>query len=363
MKTRALRGRRRASDRARAAEADAGFSMVELVVAMMVLGVMTMVVVGLVLQTQAMSVSNRSRVAAANLAARELDIVREEFTRDKNAPAGVADQGTVANPHQLTGQAQGQPLTVDGTAYTVRRSSAWNLVGSGSSPCEGGALVNYPTLRVEVEVTWAGMGSVAPVVSEAVLAPKKDDKVAGTHGYVAVKVTNSKGQANPGRSVVVSSATESKTGTTDASGCAVVQVNPAASGTPYTVRLASAGYVDVSGVAEPVKSAGLVERGKLNNNTTFAYDTATTLRIRFVDAAGDLVADSAVAGQPYTLVASEYAGSSGSTLLVADAATVELTGLWPTQYGAYFGTAPPADGYATVTPGGPGVPTIDVVVP
>ncbi|RHA40533.1 type IV pilus modification PilV family protein [Cellulomonas rhizosphaerae] len=363
MRVRALRRRSHARALQARGRADDGFSMVELVVAMLVLGTLSMVVVGLVLQTQSMSESNRSRVAAANLAAREIDIVREEFTRDADAPAEVADEGTVTNPHQLTGQVQGKPLGVDGTAYTVRRSSSWNLVGSGSSPCEGGSLVNYPTLRVAVQVSWKGMGTVAPVTTTALLAPKKDDKVVGTHGYVAVRVTNAAGAANPGRSVIVYSSTESRTGVTDSSGCAVVQVNPAAAGTLYSAKLSNLGYVDISGVSEPVKSVGLVERGKLNNNTTFAYDVATKLRIRFVNGTGHLVPDGAVVGQPYTLVASEYAGASGAKLLVADAATVVLEGLWPTQYGAYFGTVPPAGGYATVSPGGPGIPTIDVVVP
>ncbi|AEI12316.1 hypothetical protein Celgi_1809 [Cellulomonas gilvus ATCC 13127] len=347
----------------RRAHADEGFSMVELTVAMLVLGVLSMAIIGLVLQTQSMSESNRSRIAAANLAARELDIVREEFTRNSGAPIAVADQGVVVNPHQLTGQTAGQPLRVDGTAYTVRRTSAWNITGNGVSACEGGAMVKYPTLRVQVEVTWKDMGAVAPVTTVAALAPKKDDKVAGTTGYVAVKVTDALGQPNPGRRVVVFSATESRSGLTDSSGCAVVQVNPGASGTMYSARMSDAGLVDITGDPEPEKVVGLVERGKLNNNASFAYDRAMSLRIHFVDTAGDLVADSVMDGQPYTVVASEYAGASGGRMLVADGAVVTLTGLWPTQYGAYFGTLPPPGGYDTVAPGGPGVPTIEVEVP
>ncbi|MBT0995205.1 type II secretion system GspH family protein [Cellulomonas sp. DKR-3] len=363
MNARGLRNRGLAHAGPRRASGDDGFSMIELTVAMLVLGILSMVVVGIVLQSQSMSESNRSRIAAANLAARELDIVREEFSRDSGAPVEVADEGTVTNPHPLAGQAAGQPLTVDGTAYTVRRTSAWNLTGHGDSACEGGSLVNYPTLRVAVRVTWDGMGTVAPVTTVAALAPRKDDKVLGTTGFVAVKVTTSRGLPNPGRTVVVFSTTESRVGITDASGCAVVQVNPGASGTMYSARLSDAGYVDVAGNPEPVQPVGLVERGKLNNNASFAYDAAMSLRLRFVDAAGDLVADSVVDGQPYTLVAAEYAGASGARLLVADDAIVRLDGLWPTQYGAFFGTTAPAGGYATVSPGGPGLPTIDVVVP
>lgn len=341
-------------DKVHAGREDGGLSLVELVVAMVILGAMSMVIIGVVLQAQSQSALNRSRVAAANLAAREIDIVREEFSQSATAPMTVANAGTVTNPHNLPGQAANQPLVVDGKAYTVRRDVAWAVVGNGVSACNGGSLVTYPTLRVTVSVTWPGMGGAKPVVSSTQLAPRKDDGVQGNASFVAVKVLTSAGAPNVGRTVTVSSASESRSAVTDSSGCAVVQVNPASgAGTSYDARVTDAGYVDVSGVSGASKAVGMLARGKLNNSVQFTVDSAATLRLRFVDAAGAPVPDAAVAGSTVTLVASEFAGATGARTIPVTAATLDVPGLWPTQYGAYLGTLPPPGGYpqVTLTPG------------
>lgn len=341
---------------------DGGFSLVELVVAMVILGAMSLAIIGVVLQSQAQSVLNRNRVAAANLAAREIDIVRDEFSRSSTAPVTVANAGTVLNPHPLPTQASGQPLKVDGTSYTVRRDVAWAVVGNGDSACNGGNLVTYPTLRVTVTVTWPGMGHVDPVVSSTQLAPRKNDGVQGNASFVAVRVSDASGAPNVGRTVQVFSATETRAALTDASGCAVVQVNPGASGTTYEARVSDPGYVDVSGATAPTKTVGLLERGKLANGVIFTYDRAVTLQLRFVDATGALVPDVALTGQDVTVVASEYAGASGARTQPATTATMTLTGLWPTQYGAYLGTTPPGAGYPSVTATAGSTVTLDVPV-
>ncbi len=343
---------------------DAGFTMVELVVAMVVLGILAMAIVGMVLQTQQLGVANRSRIAAANLAAREIDIVRERFSSDKLAPVEIADQGTVTNPNPLRGQVAGEPLVVDGKAYTVKRTSAWNLLGSAKSACDGGSLVSFPTLRVDVEVTWKDMGAIAPVRASTAIAPSKDANIRGTSAYVAVHVVDAAGKPNVGRAVTVYSAAESRTGVTDPSGCAVIQVHPAAgAGTSFMAKLGDPGYVDVANTAAPEKIVGVVMRGALSNAVTFAYDRSASVKLRFVDSEGALVADSRIAGEPFTLVASEFAGASGSTLIVATGATMQLDDLWPTRYGAYYGSVAPAGGYPVVVGGGPSIPTISVEVP
>ncbi|NKY38400.1 type II secretion system protein [Cellulomonas septica] len=344
---------------------DAGFSLIELVVAMVILGTMSLAIIGVVLQSQAQSVVNRNRVAAANLAAREIDIVRDEFARSATAPMTVANAGTVVNPHNLPGQTVGAPLVVDGVSYTVRRDVAWSVVGNGQSACNGGSVVTYPTLRVTVSVTWPRMGSVKAVTSSTQLAPRKDDGVQGNAAFVAVRVSTAAGTPNPGRSVSVSSGSETRSAVTDASGCAVVQVNPAAgTGTEYTARVVDPGYVDVSRTTSPAKAVGFVQRGRLNNGVQFTYDQAATMRLRFVDPVTLApVTDADVLGNVVTLVASEFAGSSGAWSVPITAATMDVTGLWPTTYGVYFGTTAPGGGYPTtaVQPGS--TVTVDVPLP
>jgi len=351
-----------ATEQSARSDGERGISLIELVVAMVVLGVMSMAAIGVIMNAQSQGVINRNRVAAANLAARELDLVREQFTRNSSQPQAVADAGTQINPHPLPGQTSGQPLVVDGQKYTVTRTVGWNVTGSGVTPCDGGSLVMYPTLKVVVSVTWPNMGSTQPVRSSAALAPRKHDNIAGTSGFVAVKVMASTGQPQPSVPVTVSASGETRTAVTDVSGCAVAQVSPApGAGTSYSAKLTGAGYVDLTGNPAPSKAVGLVARGALNNSVTFAYDAAATIRLQFVDAAGTPVADATVAGQSVTLVSSTASGGSSTTILPITSALMQVPNLWPTQYGAYFGTSPTTFTPVTVTPGS--TTTLDVVVP
>jgi prepilin-type N-terminal cleavage/methylation domain-containing protein len=341
--------------------ADRGTSLIEVVVAVVILAILSTAVLSVILKTQTGQVGNRARIAAANLAAREIDLVREEFLRTDLAPVTIADAGTLTNPHPLDGQTAGQPLRVDATAYTVVRSVTWNITGDGQSACEGGALVVYPTLGVTVAVTWANMGFIKPVVSFASLAPSKGQGIPGTDSFVAVKVVDALGAANPGRSVTVTSGSETQTGLTDATGCAVVQVSPAVGGTAFTATMSDSGYVDISGATNPAKTTGALLQGQLNHEISFAYDRAGSVRVTLVDPGGASLADDDVWGAQMTLVASESSGTSSSTSYVVTAVRTTIPGLWPGNYGAYYGTVAPVGGYLTqdLSPGG----TVDIEVP
>ncbi|MBI9115352.1 hypothetical protein [Sanguibacter suaedae] len=320
-------------------ERDRGLGLVEVIVAVVLLGVVTSAVLAIVLQAQATTVNNRSRVAASNLAAREIDYVREQFMATDAGPLQVANAGTVVNPHSFG--AAGTPLIVDGQSYTVKRSVAWNVTGTGSSACEGGSLVQHPTLNVRVEVTWPSMGQTKPVVNTTNLAPPKGAGLPTNRSYIAVKVLDADGQPNPGRSVTVfrTSGGESRMGTTDQSGCAVVQVSPNASGTSYSMRLGDAGYVDISGNSAPERLIGMVSQGQLNSSVDISYDRAASLRITLV---GGGVLDADVAGSSVSLYQSEYTGSSAITAHTVSGVTTTISGLWPTEYGAFLGTTAPS---------------------
>src|SRR5690606_18237315 len=345
----------RHSPRASVTRRDEGMSLVELVVAVVVLAIVSTSVLAIILQAQASTVNNRARVAAANLAARELDIVREEFTRSAAAPVEVANAGTLTNPNPLAGGTAGQPLHLDGTPYTVVRSVQWNIMGEGQSACDGGSLVQYPTLGVTVTVTWPNMGSTRPVTSHAALAPRKGSGVPSTSSFVAVHVVDSTGADNPGRAVrVTGSNGEVRIGTTDGSGCAVLTVNPSASGTSYAAQLNDSGYVDIAGTNNPTKDVGTLTPGQLNNSVTFAYDVPGTLRVRIVDPDGNPVPSAEVAGSQVSLVSSSGGGASSSAAYPVTGTVTEIGGLWPGTYGGYYGVTAPGGGYntANVAPGG-----------
>ncbi|WP_199731987.1 type IV pilus modification PilV family protein [Cellulomonas triticagri] len=339
---------RRLSLRHSEAERDRGASLIEVVIACVLLGILSSAVLAIVLQTQSAGVGNRNRVAASNLAAREIDMVRSEFYRSESAPLALATAGTTTNRRPLTDGTAGQPLVVDGTPYTVTTSTQWNVTGTAQSACDGGSLVTYPTLAVTVRVTWPNMGSIKPVVSAASLAPEKGDGITTTDvSFVAVRITDATGAPNQGRGVAVTGGGATVSGTTDTQGCAVVQVNPASAGTAYTARVSDAGYVDISGTANPSKSVGTLTRGKLNNSVLFQVDRPGAVNIRLVGDDGALVDASTAAGAQITLVASESSGSTSSRVVTATGPITTVPGLWPTTYGAYVGANVPANGFFT----------------
>jgi hypothetical protein len=325
--------------------------LIELVVAMVVLAAMSVAIIGAILSSQAQGVSNRNRVAASNLGAREIDIVRDEFTKTKDSPATIANAGTVVNQHPLPGGTAGQPLVVDGTKYTVTRTVAWNPIGSGASACSGGSLVMYPTLIVQVSVTWPNMGAAKPVISTAQLAPRKDDNVSGTQSYVAVAVNAADGTKKSGVHVTASSTSETRTGVTDGSGCAVIQVNPPPAGIAYTASLSDVGFVDVNGIATPTKSIGTVGQGTLNNTASFSYDQSAAITLQFVDAAtGAPVPAAALTSGIVTLVTTQATGASTTKQLPITGPSMLISSLFPAQYGAYYGTSAPPAGYTPISP-------------
>lgn len=323
---------------------EAGATLVEVVMAMALLGVLSAAVLGVLLTAQSTSVDNRDRVSASNLAAREIDLVRQEFLATDTGPVTLANAGVVTNPHPLPGGTAGQPLVLNGTEFTVVRSVAWNITGTGESACEGGSAVEHPTLIVTVRVTWPDMGTTEPVVNTAALAPERGLGLPTTAAFVAVAVKDAAGDPNPGRTVVVASSGETRSSLTDDSGCAVVSVSPAAGGTEYTARFPDAGYVDIAGTTSPSRLIGIVRPQQLNSNIEIALDRAASVTLRMTG--GVTAAD--VIGSTVSLYRSESSGSTITQHTVTGIDTI-VGNLWPTQYSAFFGTVQPSEFADTVT--------------
>jgi len=344
----------------RARRDESGVTLIEVVIAAVLLAILASAVLTILLKTQSAAIGNRGRIAAANLAAREIELVKDEFAQAPTAAVAFADAGVVTNPHPLTGGVAGQPLILDGTAYTVVRSASWNVTGTGHSACEGGTLVAQPTLGVTVSVTWPHMGTIKPVVSSALFAPEKGNGVPTTAAFVSVSVKDSHNAPNPGREVRVANGADVHTGVTDDSGCAVIEVNPSTTGTKYTILLGDPGYVDISGKTNPSQMTGLVGRGVLTGPFGFGYDLAGQVRLTLVDPSGGSLTDAEVTGSQVTLHASESTGT-GNTVYALTGVVTTISGLWPTLYGAYFGLTAPLLGYTSLqlAPGG----LIDLAVP
>jgi prepilin-type N-terminal cleavage/methylation domain-containing protein len=229
---------------------DEGLSLIECMVALVIFGIAAG---GLSFALQAAghtSANNRLRVQASNLAARELEIDRNEFNSSAAGPATLGATGSVTNPHNLSATAPAaSSLVIDGVPFTLTRDVQWLPTGSGESPCDGGSAVVYPSLKVTTTVTWANMGNTKPVTNSTLLTPPKTlvttadgiTSAAPGPGFIAIKVTGADGLGIDNLPVVFSkAATASQTRFTESDGCAVFSTMNYGS---WTATLNSAGYV------------------------------------------------------------------------------------------------------------------------
>ena len=272
---------------------DTGMTMIELMVALTILALVSSTFAyGLQL---AMSVTreDRARVQASNLAARELEIVRNEFGASKEAPTALGATSQVNNPHPLPGGTTGQPLDLDGTKFTVARTVEWLPAGTGTSPCDGGSAVSYPSLGVNVRVSWQENGSTRDVESDTVLTPPKGT-LAAVQGFIAAKVQGADGAGVQGLRVDISGPGGAQSRVTAGDGCAVFALSTVGN---YSVTLNVSGYVSFDGQPSTSKPA-TVAVGSIQI-VPFSYDAAATLNLEYViadDAGGEYAAHPAAFG-------------------------------------------------------------------
>lgn len=317
---------------------DLGMTLIELMFAMVIFAIVAAgTVVGL---TGALTTTrnDRNRVAASDLAARELEIVRNSFTASSTGPATLAATLHVVNPDPLPSQTAGNPLVVDNTPYTVTRDVEWLPAGVGKSACDGGAGVTYPSLGVTVTVTWPSMGIIKPVSSSTVLTPSKNT-LNSNLGYVAVRVQTSAVGSPPASNQTVTmtgpGGTYSDVTATD--GCAVFAT--ATAGT-YTVAVNQTGYVSDAGVAAPTQTVP-VTAGTLQQRT-FNYDQAASLKVTMITTGGYNLPTTL---PQITLGNVTYLQPLGVKAWASTGVTTQLGSLWPASdgYTAWAGACTQAD--------------------
>lgn len=248
--------------------------MVELMISLVVFAIAATAIAAGLISTMQTTRSSRNRLQASSLASREMEILRNEFQASTADALALGATNQVTNPHPLPGGTSGAPLTIDGSPYTVVRNVEWLPAGTGQSACDGGASLTYPSLAVNVSVTWPRMGQVKPVVTNTVLTPQKK-VVASSTSFVGVKIVDVVNAAVANQTVTLTGPGGTLTDTTAADGCAVFAVTvPGA----YTASLDTGGaYVDPIGVTNPSQSVP-VTAGTLTQKT-FSYDRAASLAV------------------------------------------------------------------------------------
>ncbi len=243
---------------------DFGFSLIEVMVAMMIFTIMSVGVAYSILNVLTLTSDARSRQTAANLAATAID-----------ADRAVTNIVTLA-PTPVT-------TTVDGVVYTTTTSTAWIGATAGSSTqCTTGtgALI---AKRVNVTVTWQGeKASQAPVRISTIVSPttRLTDVTLGVivvavntaagGGYSGVTVTAAPATTNPNGAVAITSTIAP----TDVNGCGLILgVTPG----NYTVTINKASSVDINQVSSPSQTVSVVAGSSVT--VGFQYDLAGTFNV------------------------------------------------------------------------------------
>ena len=250
----------RASRATRGSGSDAGFSIIEVVVASTLLMVSFMAAAALYERGTAVSGDTRLRVVAAQIAASAIERVR--------GPAADPARFTTAIIPGTTVTTQ----TVNGLKFTLTQEMQWVGQSSTTSACDSGGTGSNSILQVTESVTWPDAGGTAPVESVTTLAPPAGAYSAAT-GSIGAKVLDAAGL--PLGSIQVSiSGTSTQSQSTTSEGCAFFAfLTPGA----YTVSVTAGTGVGDQEQLVPSQSTS-VTVGQ-TASLQFAYDTGATISI------------------------------------------------------------------------------------
>ena len=314
---------------------DSGFSLTEVSVALLVFAMLSTSVAGMLLQSLQTSRSNKARVTAANLAARELEIVRSQFSSPAAGPRTV-QVGRVLNANPLTGGAAGDPLVLDNLAYTVTRESQWQSQDASSGACDGGASGQLSYLRVTVEVTWPKMGSTQPVTTSTLMTPPAGTYAAGS-GHIKVKVVDQDNVPQADQQVTLTGPTGTGGQQTAADGCAFFAFLPVGT---FTVGVAKAGYVDPTW--NPTPSSSVTVTANTVSSAGFTYAPASRLTL---SVPSPMDGYPVAPNTPVTVYNTAFLTSTQTMTLPTDGSSSVTRSVWPYPDGlvAWSGSCLDAD--------------------
>jgi prepilin-type N-terminal cleavage/methylation domain-containing protein len=241
------------------AERDAGFSLVEVIVAMMVFTVISIGVAYTITNSLVLTRESRARAVATQLVAQDIDLLRS-----------VKDVFTIVDKTWTT--------EVGGTTYEVTRRASWATSTSNTTICgTGKGTLQYK--QVEVSVSYTGMRPGGEITSATAVAPNSriNDPAKGT---IVVEVLGATGVGTPGVTVDIAAASVSPNGAvapadpakTDSTGCTyALGLKPG----NYKVTISKNGSLGPDQKATQVMTPVVVTAGT-SQTASFSFDTAAS---------------------------------------------------------------------------------------
>lgn len=262
---------RRARRLRQVAADDAGFTLVELLAAMVVFAIMSSAVIYALIAAAASTRGGRNRVVAANLLQQTMEQLRIAALRSGGL-ASIA-LGTTS----CTGSACPLSAVVDNVPYTIRQTARWVASSTATSACSPGGSSRYAFLRVSLKATWPDIGATRPVRSDSLFTPALGDTDLAT-GSLPVQILDAAGQpvsdVPVGLTAVSGGAVAPAPQTTDESGCALFAYLPA--GGYVATSSASGSLIDYYGSPTHVSPATVVTVGVQTSPLIWGLDNAAS---------------------------------------------------------------------------------------
>jgi type II secretory pathway pseudopilin PulG len=253
------------SPRAAPLSPEAGVTLVEIIIAMMVFGFIAVSVAFGLITALSMGGDTRSREVATNLAAQDIDTVRA--ARNMSGVGNVVDQITVVN----------------GTTFRLTRTANWETISSAYAGCgSGGGQLTFKRLNITVD--WDGRRASSPLVhADTLVSPgsRIDDPALGS---ILVSALTASGAGSAGVTVTATPASPANGAlpitvaplATDAQGCSyILKVTPG----NYDVVLSRANYLDDTQTVLSTKSVGVAAGAA--SSVAFQFDLAARFDVTY----------------------------------------------------------------------------------
>ncbi len=197
--------------------AEAGDTLLEVIVSALLLGI---IVVGLF-----SGLNSTNAATSLNRARSQADALAEQNEEQLHSLPISTLKG-------LEEKAVSKTVEQGGTKFEVTSSASYYPASSTSSSCTSSSTTEVGYIQTASTVTWHSLGKGKPVVQTGIVSPPPDTSL-------IVEVTNELGEPVAGMEAQVTGPT-SATALTSASGCAILAVSPG----EYAINVHRTGYVD-----------------------------------------------------------------------------------------------------------------------
>jgi prepilin-type N-terminal cleavage/methylation domain-containing protein len=248
---------------------DSGFSIIEVIAAMVVFAILSVGIAGSLTAGLLMTNTSRSREVAINLASQDIDKMRMLAL---GTPAGVFGVTSMAATNYPVG----------GANYSLKRTVAWVTSSGASGACgTGSGTLAYKS--VVDKVTWKQNHSTFSASMTTLVAPISNIN-SDTAGTIIVAIIGASGAAESGVAISITpntggggAALAQQPSATDSDGCSFgLNAQP---GT-YTVKATETNGIDFQQHA-PAANTNVVVTAGQNTMVNFTYDQAGTFAFTY----------------------------------------------------------------------------------